>query len=201
MVNLAKERMENSETYNVPNNGTELSDKMNTLVKNQQKREIKSLYPENETTLPSEIEFTSKKVDNENKSDNADNKPIKSMGQALEHDVCIDNTRMIDPEISTGGLYEFVPATQIKGMEDWIPESEHYRYYQTTADFPLEIEPETEFLFPEHLSLYTYEMGNCSEFRSPHKCLTGKQFYFQSNIKEIADSKLLPFSHSVQFLF
>ncbi|CAD6998442.1 unnamed protein product [Ceratitis capitata] len=96
-----------------------------------------------------------------------------SLEEAIEKDRYLDQSRMIDPKYSTGGLYEFMPANKIKGMEDWIPESDHYKYYQTQADFPLQFELETELCYPENLNLYAYEMGNCSDFKFPKRCLTG----------------------------
>lgn len=178
LVNLAKERLEGVQPLDLNKSNHELGDKMDSITRKQKKKEIQSLYPENGNELPENLEYKASNETNANEPDALEDKPLMSMGQALEHDVCIDTKRMIDPEVGTGGLYEFMPATQIKGMEDWIPESEHYRYYQTTTDFPLHIEPETDFIFPEHLSLYTYEMGNCSEFRRPSKCLTGKMFFY-----------------------
>lgn len=43
----------------------------------------------------------------------------------------IDTTRLVDPAnaFSTEILHQYIPATAIKGREDWIPESDHYRYY------------------------------------------------------------------------
>ncbi|KAM7353490.1 5-methylcytosine rRNA methyltransferase l(2)10685 [Cochliomyia hominivorax] len=177
LVNLAKQRSENTnEAMGLNKNTHELGDKMETIARKQKEKEIQSLYPENENHLPEDLIYKENKEINEektNKLESDEDKPLMSMGQALEHEYCIDEKRVIDPEVSTAGLYEFVPATQLKGMEDWVPESEHYRYYQTTRDFPLNIEPETDFTFPEHLSLYTYEMGNCSEFRRPNNSVTG----------------------------
>lgn len=44
-------------------------------------------------------------------------------------------------------------------------------------DFPLVIEPETEFSFPEHLKVFTYEMASdLTEFPEPKRCETGKHF-------------------------
>ena len=180
MVQLSKERLENSEVVGTHKAVHELSSKMDAIARKQKEKEIQSIYPEHENQLPEDLEFNEGKAVTEEQKFNAENddNPVMSMGQALEYAVCIDEKRMIDPEVSTGGLYEFVPATKIKGMEDWIPESEHYRYYQTTTDFPLSIETEKDFIFPEHLSLYTFEMGNCSEFCKPNKCLTGRLTIF-----------------------
>lgn len=174
LVNLAKERLEGTHTLGLDKETHRLGEKMDAITRKQKEREIQSIYPENTQgqDLPENLEYNDKEVAKDDNTEKED-KAIMSMGQALEHDVCIDQKRMVDPQYGTGGLYEFVPATKIKGMEDWIPESEHYRYYQTTTDFPLKIEPEIDFIFPENLCLYTYEMGNCSEFRPPNKCITG----------------------------
>uniref|UniRef100_A0A1B0BDS8 NOL1/NOP2/Sun domain family member 4 n=1 Tax=Glossina palpalis gambiensis TaxID=67801 RepID=A0A1B0BDS8_9MUSC len=177
LVQLAKERLEGESLLENNPSSYKMEDKLEIIARRQEEREIRSLYPEGTTEqeMPQHLEYKT--------SDNTELKrpptsdlnetPKSSMGYALETDVCLDERRIIDPEIGTGGLYEFVPATKIKGMEDWIPESDYYRYYQTTTDFPLKIEPELNFSYPENLALYTYEMGNCSEFRAPRKCLTG----------------------------
>lgn len=48
-------------------------------------------------------------------------------------------------------------------------------------DFPLLIEPETEFEFPEHLKVYTYEMGSdWTMFPEPKRGKTSK--YYRENI-------------------
>jgi hypothetical protein len=45
-----------------------------------------------------------------------------------------------------------MPATHLKGMEDWIEESQHYRYYKNT-DFPVHIEHDHDLIFPDHLQV------------------------------------------------
>lgn len=45
------------------------------------------------------------------------------------------------------------------------------------ADFPLIIESETQFTYPEHLKVMTYEMGSeYDRFPEPKRCNTGKTF-------------------------
>ncbi|XP_059057712.1 5-methylcytosine rRNA methyltransferase nsun-4 [Achroia grisella] len=93
----------------------------------------------------------------------------------------IDQSRIIDPSmgLSSEALYQYIPATKLKGMDDWIPESLHYSFYSKSTDFPLVIEPETEFKFPEHLKVYTYEMGSeWNMFPEPKRCTTGVYNYY-----------------------
>lgn len=44
-----------------------------------------------------------------------------------------DESRIIDPSmgISAEALYQYLPATKLKGMDEWIPESLHYSYYSS----------------------------------------------------------------------
>lgn len=48
-----------------------------------------------------------------------------------------DDTRLVDPKNfnSTELLHQYVPATKLKGREDWIPESDHYRYFSASIYF------------------------------------------------------------------
>lgn len=54
-------------------------------------------------------------------------------------------------------------------MEDWVLESEHYGYYNQSADFSVNIEPEPILTFPEYLNIYTFEEHNDSKFPAPKK--------------------------------
>lgn len=87
--------------------------------------------------------------------------------------------RIVDSAYGTAGLYEYIPATKLKGMEDWVFESDHYKYYKAEdSEFPIEIETETEITIPEHMHLYTYEMGNINMFPRAKKCITGVSSHF-----------------------
>lgn len=84
-------------------------------------------------------------------------------------DAYIDHSRIIHPNknISYSTLYEFVPATKIKGMDSWVSETEQYEFYKKSLDFPINVEKETDFCFPQHLNVYTYEKCNISSFPRP----------------------------------
>lgn len=102
----------------------------------------------------------------------------KPLEKVIEEDSDIDYGRLVDPNYGTSGLHEFIPATKIKGMEDFVFESDHYRYYSNTTDFPLKIEMDLNFKIPENLQLFTYEQGNISTFRSPRRTSTGVSSHF-----------------------
>ncbi|KAL1384009.1 hypothetical protein pipiens_013068 [Culex pipiens pipiens] len=102
----------------------------------------------------------------------------KSLSKTLQDDKEMDFQRMIDPDFGTSALHEFIPATKLKGMEDYVPESDHYKYYSNSADFPVTIEMESSFEIPQNLDIYTYERGNCSDFKPPRNCSTGVLSHF-----------------------
>ncbi|XP_072746444.1 5-cytosine rRNA methyltransferase NSUN4 [Anoplolepis gracilipes] len=106
-------------------------------------------------------------------------KPIemKSIESNL-NEIMVDENRIVYSNTGLSGLYEFVPATKIKGMEDWILESQHYGYYKEGADFSTKIEKEVILTFPQYLNIYTFEEDNDSKFPSPKKGSTGVLDYY-----------------------
>lgn len=103
---------------------------------------------------------------------------MKSLEKSIQDDSNIDTSRIIDAENNTLGLYEFIPSTKIKGLEDWVLESDHYKYYNKTTDFPLNFETEEDLKISENLQMYTYEKGNISSFVKPRTSSTGVSTHF-----------------------
>lgn len=96
----------------------------------------------------------------------------KSLDQTLKEDSQIQQDRIIDAS-NTSALYEFVPTKQLKGLEDYMFESDHYKYYSNQVDFPLKFQKDLEIPFPENLKVYTYEKGNTSTYKPPKRGTTG----------------------------
>lgn len=94
-----------------------------------------------------------------------------------------DESRLIDPEANSniGGLYQFIPTTELHGKSDWIPESQHYQYYEENSEFPINIlNEENPLTIPSHLQVYTFDRGDFSPFPHPRTKLTnvsGKIFF------------------------
>ncbi|XP_049876089.1 5-methylcytosine rRNA methyltransferase NSUN4 [Pectinophora gossypiella] len=159
------------------NEGT---DKLAAYAAKLQSDEISSVYPADnapETLETKEItlgELEEKKKDK-----------IRHINKTLDQSLAeaeIDESRIIDPGMGlmSEALYQYVPATKLKGMDEWVPESLHYSFYSTKdKDFPLVTEPETEFKFPEHLKVFTYEMDSeWTMFPEPKRCQTGVFNYY-----------------------
>lgn len=144
-----------------------------SLEKNRRQKSLEQIWK-----LDRKMEMESKKVsestENVTKNEQKDFSLETSLLNA-EYDI----TRLIDQRnaLSSSVLYEFVPATKIKGMEDFILESDHYKYYDN-SEFPVRIEREYDFNFPKHLDVYTYEQSNHTDFIAPKKGSTGVFNYY-----------------------
>ncbi|VEN49060.1 unnamed protein product [Callosobruchus maculatus] len=91
-----------------------------------------------------------------------------------------DTRRLIDLKdpLSTETLHEFLPATEIKGKEDFIPESTHYKLYDQQTNFAVKMEKEYDIPFPDHLNIYCYERDNKSDFEGPKRGQTDVYNYY-----------------------
>lgn len=94
-----------------------------------------------------------------------------SVTESLKH-AEYDLSRIINPVSNldfSAALYEFVPATKLKGKEDWISEAQHYRYYDNPTSFQVTVEKEYDLHFPEYLNVFCYEQSNYTAFNSPRR--------------------------------
>lgn len=169
------------------NNALGHDTKMDSMFQRKRSEEIAGIYADKEHAddieVPKLRDDENEEIESDDEKDNIENirnfkKPLE---QVMREDSAIDYSRIIDPQFAESALYEYIPATKIKGLEDFVPESEHYRYYSNAADFPLKVEMETEFSIPENLQLYTYEMGNITDYRTPFRTITGVSSHFLMN--------------------
>lgn len=146
--------------------------KLEKIVLEKKKSDLKSIY---QTHVDSELEKMALEEEIEpsrtiEADDVVDYK--KSLQKSLVEDSAYDFNRMISAEVGTMGLQEFIPATKLKGMEDFIAESEHYQYYNTGVDFPLKFQIEESFEIPPTLDVYVYPKGDISRFSRPKNSST-----------------------------
>lgn len=154
------------------NQATKIDKAVDRFVQNKQKSEMKAIYQEH-------VEEEEEKLALEKRTDPSrviDMDDVvdykKSLEKSLKEDSEYDFNRMISAEVGVMGLQEFIPATKLKGMEDFIPESDHYQYYNTSVDFPLKFEPETDFVFPKMLDIFIYPKGDISRYSRPKNSST-----------------------------
>ncbi|XP_030756681.1 5-methylcytosine rRNA methyltransferase NSUN4-like [Sitophilus oryzae] len=120
----------------------------------------------------------SKKTE-EKPSEKIENTKNYSLEASLEH-AELDHLRIVDSKnaLSTEILNEFVPATKIKGKEDFIPESTYYQMFDSTASSQVKIEKDYNLNFPDNLNVYCYEMDNYNDFEPVKKSSTGVSNYY-----------------------
>lgn len=127
-----------------------LSDRMSELVNNAEYNEPTNLNR-----------------DNDNEKDSQSLKLSTNGGVTFQYDRIVSSDK-------TGALFEFIPTKKIKGMEDFVLESDHYNYYKdSTSDFPLNYVKEESIDIPKNLLIYTYEEGNVATYKAPRRDLTG----------------------------
>ncbi|XP_024941555.1 5-methylcytosine rRNA methyltransferase NSUN4 isoform X2 [Cephus cinctus] len=149
-----------------------------SLLMNKNRAEVQSMYPE-DYTLSAEPTII-KDEDEASKIDQPIRPmPLQSIESGMEN-ADFDTNRIINPSmgLSSSSLYEYIPATKIKGLEDWVLESDHYKYYQKGADFTVKSEKESTLNFPKHLQIYTYEENNDTRFPHPKRGSTGVYNYY-----------------------
>nr|CAD7597791.1 unnamed protein product [Timema genevievae] len=175
-----------------------LDQKMEQLVLSKQHEEVESVYPQHEGVSkdrPNKLEpsLASQADEDMPPALSSESHHAASLQSSLES-AEYDTHRLIDPSVglSASALYEFVPATKLKGMEDFVLESEHYAYYKKDTDFPVHVEKEQKLNFPDHLHVLTFERGNVSYFPSPRRASTGSIFIMSSDYFLLDGGSLLP---------
>ncbi|RZF32742.1 hypothetical protein LSTR_LSTR005935 [Laodelphax striatellus] len=134
--------------------------KLEQLAEQKQSEELRKMYPE-QAVIPGG-------------SDNTDESPVHGAA-SQETSSSLDWSRQIDVEsglADSSALYDYMPATQLKGKEEFVVESDHYRYYDHLSSVPVDVVAENQLPFPEHLNVYAYETGNVTEFAPAGKAKT-----------------------------
>ncbi|KAL2722227.1 5-methylcytosine rRNA methyltransferase nsun-4 isoform X1 [Vespula squamosa] len=154
---------------------TNLNVRMQNIISERKISEVQSVYPNDYESSPNSLISIEKNDRNINI-----NKPSVHLKSIVKdsNNMNIDSNRIILPSDGLAGLYEFVPVTKLKGVEDWILESEHYEYYRKAGDFKIPVEKEEILSFPKYLKLYTYEEFSEENFPAPRKGSTGVLDYY-----------------------
>ncbi|XP_015126786.1 5-methylcytosine rRNA methyltransferase NSUN4 [Diachasma alloeum] len=141
-------------------------------------------YSELKTLVPEGYQPSLKALDQEDDGLPPLEKPFEPVTlRPLEEDLAaaqLDESRIVRPSagLTASSLHEYMPATKLKGLDDYILESEHYGYYSKSADFEIKVEEDSSFSFPEHLKIFTFEAGNDSHFPAPKRGSTGVYDYY-----------------------
>lgn len=162
---------ENPHLFEVERQSSKLDNRIDEFIGLKKDKEMKSLYGEGYDPAKMKALDDAPVLGENASSQHIDYK--KPLEKVIAEDSDIEMSRLVDPEMNSLALQEFVPATKIKGRENFIPESTHYSYYSTATDFPLKFELVREFHIPSNLHIYSYERGNLSSFKTPRKTITG----------------------------
>ncbi|XP_044595753.1 5-methylcytosine rRNA methyltransferase NSUN4 isoform X2 [Cotesia glomerata] len=155
-------------------------------LKSRAQEELQSLFPPDYDAAGQFIDSKEKQNEDENYEDEVPK--IKkllepSQMRPIEEDlksVKVDENRIIKPStgLTSAALQEFIPATKLKGLDDYILESDPYQHYKEGSEFQVRVEPESTIEFPEHLKIFAFEEGNNSRFPPPRRSLNGTFDYY-----------------------
>ena len=82
------------------------------------------------------------------------------------------NDRLIKPDNNVLGgnsvsMYQFMPTVELKGMEEFVEESQYYESYTKVDKDFIKFRPFPKFNFPKHLHCFTFPRSDLSMFPSP----------------------------------
>ncbi|XP_043463650.1 5-methylcytosine rRNA methyltransferase NSUN4 [Leptopilina heterotoma] len=160
-------------------NRKKMQREMDSFISQQQLSELESVYP---AETPAGKQSLNELIDEEkfHTTEEEGLKPVSLKSISANAEIEYDTSRIISASssLSVSSLQEFVPVTKLKGLDDWVLESEHYGYYSKGEDFTISIEEDDSFSIPEQLKLYTFEPHNFSRFRSSKRGTTGVLDYY-----------------------
>lgn len=176
-MDVEREKKQKSNIRRKPKKINDSSNRVHDIISETQMSQVQSIYPTHYESSPESITFEQTREKNVNIDKPLDPVTMKSIvedSSNIERDV----SRIVVPSEGLSGLYDFMPATKLKGMEDWVLESKHYEYYQKSSDFVVTVEKQKVLSFPKHLKLYTYEELGETRFPPPKKGATGVLDYY-----------------------
>ena len=82
--------------------------------------------------------------------------------------------RLIKPDdmIAAGqnpadSLFDFVPSDTLKGLDEFVEESEYYKTYHQLDSVPLPVVQETNLKYPKHLDVFVFPSSDFRQFPTP----------------------------------
>ncbi|XP_077300655.1 5-methylcytosine rRNA methyltransferase l(2)10685 [Arctopsyche grandis] len=160
------------------------SDSLERFIRNSGIAEIEEFYSQkSDFIIPEKLDVGKAIIGEQNtiKPEETVSKSIPNQSLAASLDTAkYDESRIIAANVGMRavGLWTYVPASRLKGCEDWLPESEHYKYYSSADDYPLTIEEENELDFPSQLQVYSFESNTSNKFPEPKRGITGVYDYY-----------------------
>jgi len=103
------------------------------------------------------------------------------------------------PEMAAA-LSNFVPATKLKGMEDFLVEEDQLKYYEESAEFQVVQEEDDVICFPTLLRAFMFPRGDVSRFPPPKRSSYGTSNYYLMDAASLLPVLALDLQPSDSFL-
>lgn len=79
------------------------------------------------------------------------------------------SSRLINPGDMSSAMHSFIPATKLKGMEDWVEDEDQLKYLQDDGEFTIVTKEELDLYFPTTLKPMIFPRGDISRFSPPKR--------------------------------
>jgi len=86
--------------------------------------------------------------------------------------------RIIRPGSANSALHNFMPATKLKGMEDYVEEEDQFKYLEQDNEFVVHKENDERLVYPKILKAFMFPRGDVSKFPQPKRSSLGTSNYF-----------------------
>ena len=94
--------------------------------------------------------------------------------ETIEQDDSLEDERVISPGQTTSAMNNYIPATRMKGMEEWVEEEDQLKYLDNhNSEFVLKKEPDDHLQFPTLLKAFIFPRGDVSRFPNPKRSSFG----------------------------
>jgi len=81
--------------------------------------------------------------------------------------------RIIRPGSANSALHNFMPATKLKGMEDYVEEEDQFKYLEQDNEFVVHKENDERLVYPKILKAFMFPRGDVSKFPQPKRSSLG----------------------------
>lgn len=82
-------------------------------------------------------------------------------------------------------LFDFVPPDTLKGLDEFVEESEYYQTYHQLDSVPLPVVQETSLKYPKHLDVFVFPSSDFRRFPNPMPNLLNLINYYCMDLASI----------------
>ena len=127
------------------------------------------------------VSVDSEAVENLEDSEPEEEEEEEEIFKSLDPDEAPSRLIKPDKNLLSGNsvtMYNFMPTAKLKGMEDFVEESQYYESYEKIDTNFIKFKPYPKLNFPDHLRCFTFPRSDLSHFPQPRPGSLGTLNYY-----------------------